>query len=75
MNTTTARFTVEVGRLMAKNIEISLKKVAFKENIDIDIQKEMGLFDGVLLVEISGEPKKIEWFLQFVKIWLRELNN
>lgn len=74
MEQVTTKFTLEVGRLIARKIELSLIAYAFEKGVDIDIQKKMSLFEGVLLVKVSGDAVKVDWFIKVVELWLKELN-
>lgn len=72
MERVTVKFTLEVGRLIARTIEIDLKQYAFAKGVEIDIQKEMGLLSGFLLVKVSGEATKVDWFISVVERWIKE---
>lgn len=73
MSNATARFTIEAGRMVAGQIQRSLNQYAFVKGLDLNIKKEMGLFDGVLMVTVKGDKEKVEWFVNVVQKWLKEM--
>lgn len=59
--------SVEVGRLVAGPVERELRVAAHHAGVTLNLQKHMGLLDGVLLIEARGEAHQMERFMAAIK--------
>jgi hypothetical protein len=72
----TAKFYLEIGRFIAGPVERELKRAAFSWDIKIDIQKEMGLLEGIMLVTVKGPNQKTaDKFCDEVKKYVSQYNS
>lgn len=70
----TGRFTLEVGRLIAGQVEREIRRTAFEQGFELNIQKEMGLFDGVLLITVKGAAKPVSRYMRAIQTWVRQID-
>lgn len=64
-----ARFSMEVGRLVAGQVERELRRSAHQADVSIEIEKHMGLLDGVLLVRAEGDADRVVRWTKAVQAW------
>ncbi len=66
-NKVTAKFSMEVGRLVARSVEQSIKRSSFEWDLQTTIEKDIGFLDGILMVTVTGEAGRVESYIKMLE--------
>ena len=56
----TTKLSITVGRFVAGNIRRFIRDSSFSHGVDVQIETEMGVLDGVLYITLHGEKNRID---------------
>ncbi len=64
MTSKTGQLSIEVGRFTVKSVERTIKRTAFDWGLEVYIQKDMGLVDGLLMITVKGDSNRVAAYIR-----------